>query len=81
MLNSKKLLESVPEKEQEKMFKITKHNIENMPLNSLGILALTERGIDIRKKMSGTTYTKHRALLKAYGFDIHPRILELEKAK
>lgn len=61
------------------MENLSQEKIDQMPLNSLGILALLERGINIRKKMSGTTYSKHRALLKAYGFDIHPRVLELEK--
>lgn len=55
--------------------------VDRMPLYSLGILALVEAGIDIRGKMSGTTYTKHRALLRAYGFDIHPKVVEIERKR
>lgn len=52
--------------------------LKEIPVASLGILCIVEADIPVRELISHATYVKHRAVLKAHGFDIHKRVLERE---
>jgi len=49
---------------------LTDKRIAEMPLATLSILALAKCGVDIKKKVSQPTYSRHKAILHAYGIDI-----------
>lgn len=58
--------------------KISLSKMKEIPVASLGILCMVESDIPVRELISHATYIKHRAILKAHGFDIHQRVLEGE---
>lgn len=53
---------------------------KDIPAASLGVLCMIQAGIPVREIISPATYSKHRAVLKAHGFDIHKEVLERELA-
>ena len=61
--------------------KLTKEKIQQIPTPSLGILAMVWIGINPKDKINYRTYLKHRAILRASGFDIEPDVKEMEAKK
>ena len=59
--------------------KLTTDKAKEMPLTSAGLLAMHKLGIPVRSIVSQPTYSKHRAILKAHGFDIHDEVVAIEK--
>ena len=57
---------------------LTDNKMKEIPLQSLGMLAMIELGFPVRELMSPTTYSKHRAILKAHGLDVHKKVLQRE---
>lgn len=52
---------------------------KELPMQSLGVLCMVNAGLLVRSLMSQPTYSKHRAILKAHGFDIHEQVVMREK--
>lgn len=56
---------------------LTKEKIREIPTSALSVIGLIQMGIDPLDKMTRQTLTKHRQLLKAYGYDIDPMLSKL----
>jgi len=49
---------------------LTKRKINKLPWQSVGVLLMHQAGIDLKSRMSNTTYYTHKRILAMEGFDI-----------
>lgn len=53
--------------------------VDEMPWQTLAVVCMHAAGISPRKKMTQVTYQRHKALAKAYGFDIGEPACKVKK--
>jgi len=49
---------------------LTKRKLNKLPWQSVGVLLMHQAGIDLKSRMSNTTYYAHKRILAQQGFDI-----------